>query len=92
MAGGGEEPSVLLTLKNPNLLMSSVAIISLAVSEGWYSSQNTYLLRSLHNDDAGMHVRAGRIFPNEQHGESAFVNPANISRLICFNTKFFLSK
>ncbi|KAL5856174.1 hypothetical protein ACOSQ4_005976 [Xanthoceras sorbifolium] len=60
-----------------NFLMSSFAINSLALSDGWYSSQNTYLLLSLHNVDAGKHVRAGRILPNEQHGESEFLNPTN---------------
>jgi len=55
--------------------MSSLAISSLALSEGWYSSQKTYLLLSLHSFDAGIHVRAGRIFPKEQQGESEFWNP-----------------
>lgn len=61
--------------RNPNFLISSLAISWLALSDGWYSSQNTYLLLSLHNVDAGKHVRAGRILPNEQHGESALSNP-----------------
>lgn len=56
--------------------MSSLAINSLALSEGWYSSQNTYLLLSLHNVDAGIHVKAGLILPNEQHGESELLKPA----------------
>ncbi|CAN6585155.1 unnamed protein product [Malus baccata var. baccata] len=60
----------------PNFFMSSVAISSFALSDGWYSSQNTYLLLSLHSTDAGTHVKAGRILPNEQHGESALLNPA----------------
>lgn len=79
MAGGEEAPPplvLLLTGKNPSFLMISLATNSLAESDGWYSSQNTYLLRSLHKDDAGMHVRAGRIRPNEQHGESALLKPA----------------
>ena len=75
MAGAGEGAFVLLSLKNPSFLMSSFAINSFALSDGWYSSQNTYLLLSLHSVDAGMHVRAGRIFPNEQHGESELLNP-----------------
>lgn len=74
-AGAGDGAS---TRRNPNFLMSSLAISSLALSDGWYSSQNTYLLLSLHSDDAGKHVRAGRILPNEQHGESALLNPGTI--------------
>ena len=65
-----------LTPRNPNFLTSSLAMSSLALSDGWYSSQKTYLLLSSHNVDAGKHVRAGRIFPNEQHGESELLNPA----------------
>lgn len=57
--------------------MSSLATNSFAASDGWYSSQNTYLLLSLHNIDAGIHVSAGLIRPNEQHGESEFSNPEN---------------
>lgn len=67
-----------LTSKNPNFLISSLAMSSLALSDGWYSSQKTYLLLSSHNVDVGKHVRAGRIFPNEQHGESELLNPAII--------------
>lgn len=74
-AGAGEGPFVSLRRKNPNFLMSSFAINSFALSDGWYSSQNKCLLLSLHNVDAGTHVRAGRILPNEQHGESEFMNP-----------------
>ncbi|KAK7271793.1 hypothetical protein RJT34_27986 [Clitoria ternatea] len=37
---------------SPNFLMSSFAISSLALSVGWYSSQKTYLLLSLHKLDA----------------------------------------
>jgi len=48
---------------------------SLALSEGWYSSQNTYLLLSEHNVDAGTHVSAGLILPKEQQGESEFWKP-----------------
>lgn len=48
---------------------------SLALSEGWYSSQNTYLLLSEHSVDAGTHVSAGLILPKEQQGESEFWNP-----------------
>lgn len=58
--------------------MSSVAISWLALSDGWYSSQNTYLLLSLHSTDAGTHVRAGLILPNEQHGESELLNPTKV--------------
>lgn len=77
--GAGDGAPVWLTFKNPNFLMSSWAINSLALSEGWYSSQNTYLLLSLHNTDAGTHVKAGRILPNEQHGESELLNPTTNS-------------
>lgn len=73
---GGEAISVWLGFKNPSFLISSLAINWLALSEGWYSSQNTYLLLSLHNIDAGLHVNAGLIFPNEQHGESELLKPA----------------
>lgn len=75
-AGAEEGPFVSFTRKNPNFLISSFAINAFALSDGWYSSQNTYTLLSLHNVDAGTHVRAGRILPNEQHGESEFLNPA----------------
>ena len=75
-AGAGEGSfGSLLSCTNPSFLVISFAIISLAASDGWYSSQNTYLLLSLHNVDAGTHVRAGRILPNEQHGDSEFENP-----------------
>lgn len=76
-SGDGDGPPVSSTRLNPNFLMSSFAISWFALSEGWYSSQNTYLLLSLHSVDAGMQVRAGRILPNEQQGESAFLNPTS---------------
>lgn len=79
--GAGDGASVSLACTNPNFLMSTLAIIWLALSDGWYSSQNTYLLLSLHNVDAGIHVRAGRMLPNEQQGESELLNPENIERL-----------
>lgn len=75
-AGAGEGTLPWLVFESPNFLMSSFAISSLALSVGWYSSQKTYLLLSLHRLDAGTHVRAGRIFQKEQQGESAFWNPA----------------
>lgn len=57
--GAAEVPSS--ARMKSNLLMSILATSSLALSVGWYSSQNTYLLLSLHNVDAGIHVSAGRI-------------------------------
>lgn len=78
MAGAEEGALPWSTRVNPNFLMSSLAIIWLALSDGWYSSQNTYLLLSLHSTDAGTQVRAGRIFPNEQHGESELLNPTKV--------------
>lgn len=77
-AGAGEGPFVplLATVVHPRFLIISLAINSLALSDGWYSSQNTYLLLSVHKLDAGTHVRAGLILPNEQHGESELLNPA----------------
>lgn len=73
-AGAGDGASG----RNPNFLISSLAINSLALSDGWYSSQNTYLLLSLHSDDTGKHVRDGLILPKVQHGESELLNPATI--------------
>jgi hypothetical protein len=78
--GGAFVPS---TRVNPNFLISSFAINSFALSDGWYSSQNTYLLLSSHSVDAGRHVRAGRICPKEQHGESALSNPTNMKLRTC---------
>lgn len=78
MVGAGEGPFVSSTREKPNFLMSSRAISSFALSDGWYSSQNTYLLLSLHNTDAGIHVRAGRILPKEQHGVSALLKPTMV--------------
>lgn len=75
MAGALEGASLPFTRENPNFLISSLAIIWLAESVGWYSSQNTYLLLSEHNVDAGIHVRAGLILPKEQQGESELLNP-----------------
>ncbi|KAH0455597.1 hypothetical protein IEQ34_015629 [Dendrobium chrysotoxum] len=43
---------------------------------GWYSSQNTYLLLSLHNDDNGVHVSVGLILATLQHGSFEFEKPA----------------
>ncbi|KAM1682031.1 hypothetical protein ACFX1T_039099 [Malus domestica] len=57
--------------EKPKFLMSSLAMSSFALSDGWYSSQNTYLLLSLHNTGAGKHVKAGQILPNEELCESA---------------------
>lgn len=74
-AGAGDGPLFSLTRLNPSFLMISSAMSSLALSDGWYSSQNRYLLLSLHNVDAGTQVRAGLIRPNEQHGESELSNP-----------------
>lgn len=64
----------------PSFLIIAFAITWLAASVGWYSSQNTYLLRSLHRLDAGVHVSDGRILPNLQHGESALLNPVKNSQ------------
>lgn len=86
VTGDGAEAGgafVALTRPNPNFLISSFAINSLALSDGWYSSQNTYLLLSSHSVDAGRHVRAGRICPKEQHGESALSNPTNMKPRTC---------
>jgi len=74
-AGAGAGAPPWSEFKSPNFLMSSFAIISLALSVGWYSSQKTYLLLSLHRLDAGTHVRAGLIFQKEQHGAFEFWNP-----------------
>lgn len=75
-AGAGDGLLFSSTRVNPSFLIISSAISSFALSDGWYSSQNRYLLLSLHNVDAGTQVRAGLILPNEQHGESELSNPA----------------
>ncbi|KAM2487392.1 hypothetical protein ACFX1W_039330 [Malus domestica] len=76
MAGAGKGPFVSSMREKPNFLMRSLAISSFALSDGWYSSQNIYLLLSLHNTGAGKHVKAGQILPNEELCESALLNPA----------------
>lgn len=48
-SGAGEAES---TSVNSNFFISSLAMSSLALSDGWYSSQNTYLLLSPYGVDA----------------------------------------
>ncbi|KAB2633532.1 cyclic dof factor 2-like [Pyrus ussuriensis x Pyrus communis] len=81
MAGAGKGPFVSSMREKPNFLMISLAISSFALNDGWYSSQNTYLLLSLHSTGAGKHVKAGRILPNDELCESALLNPAMTNHL-----------